>query len=252
VAKTVVITGASSGIGEACAELFAKNGYNLILGARRTERLEMVAKNLKELGAASVTAISLDVCNQTSVNDFIEQTTKKFPEINILLNNAGLASGLDPVVTGKDSDWQAMLDTNIYGLLRVTRALLPHFIKTGQGHIINMGSIAAFQTYANGAVYAATKHAVKAITGALKLELNGQPIRVSSVDPGMVETEFSLVRLKDEQKAQAVYKGMTPLSAHDVAECVYFAATRPAHVNIDHIIVMPTDQATVYKVHRAT
>ncbi len=250
-AKTVVITGASSGIGEACAELFAKNGYNIVLGARRTERLEKVAKTLGNLGAASIKSFHLDVCDQASVDYFIAQTIKKFPEINILINNAGLASGLDPVVTGKDSDWQAMLDTNVYGLLRVTRALLPHFIKTGQGHIINMGSIAAFQTYANGAVYAATKHAVKAITGALKLELNGQPIRVSSIDPGMVETEFSLVRLKDEKKAEAVYNGMTPLTAQDIAECVYFAASRPAHVNIDHIIVMPTDQATVYKVHRA-
>lgn len=248
--RSVVITGASSGIGEACAEIFAKSGHRVALGARRTERLTQVAERLLKLGAQEVLALELDVTEQKSVDEFSEKVRSSFQEINVLVNNAGLASGLDPVVTGKDSDWQAMIDTNVYGLLRVTRSFIPALIESGNGHIINMGSIAAFQTYANGAVYAGTKHAVKAITGALKLELNGQPVRVSSIDPGMVETEFSLVRLKDEHKAKDVYKGMTPLSAQDIAECVYFAATRPAHVNIDHIIVMPTDQATVYKVHR--
>jgi NADP-dependent 3-hydroxy acid dehydrogenase YdfG len=250
VAKTVVITGASSGIGEACAEAFARGGYRIALGARRLERLTDVAGRLRSVGAPEVLPLALDVTDQDSVDQFTGKIRSAFTDINILINNAGLASGLDPVTTGKDSDWQAMIDTNVYGLLRVTRSFLPALIASGSGHIINMGSIAAFQTYANGAVYAGTKHAVKAITGALKLELNGQPVRVSSIDPGMVETEFSLVRLKDEAKARDVYKGMTPLSAADIADCVYFAATRPPHVNIDHIIVMPTDQATVYKVHR--
>lgn len=248
--KTVVITGASSGIGEACAIIFAKAGYRIAIGARRIDRLEELAIKLKTSGAPDVLVLPLDVRNQNSVQEFSANIGKKFDKINVLINNAGLASGLDPVLTGKDEDWQAMIDTNVYGLLRVTRELLPAIIASGQGHIINMGSIAAFQTYANGAVYAGTKHAVKAITGALKLELNGLPVRVSSIDPGMVETEFSLVRLKDETKARGVYQGLIPLSAEDIAECVYFAASRPPHVNIDHILVMPTAQATVYKVHR--
>lgn len=249
-AKTIVVTGASSGIGEACAEMFAKGGYRIALGARRKDRINALAKKLASLGAEQVLALPLDVREQESVDQFTATVLNEFQDINVLINNAGLASGLDPVVTGKDSDWQAMLDTNVYGLLRVTRSFIPSLIASKNGHIINMGSIAAFQTYANGAVYAGTKHAVKAITGALKLELNGLPVRVSSIDPGMVDTEFSLVRLQDAEKAKAVYQGMTPLSAQDIAECVWFAATRPAHVNIDHIIVMPTDQATVYKVHR--
>ena len=149
-----------------------------------------------------------------------------------------------------DDSIKRQLDINVYGLLRMTRRLLPEMLRQGRGHIVNMGSIAGFQTYANGAVYAGTKHAVKAITGALRMELNGTPIRVSEVDPGMVETEFSLVRLKDADKAKAVYQGMTPLTAYDIAECVYFATSRPPHVNIDHIIIMPTAQAAVYKVHR--
>lgn len=248
--KTIVITGASSGIGEACAFIFAKAGFRIAIGARRTERLHELAKKLNLAGASEVLVLPLDVRIQSSVEEFVANVIKKFETLNILINNAGLASGLDPVMTGKDRDWQAMLDTNVYGLLRVTRALLPAIIASGEGHIINMGSIAAFQTYANGAVYAGTKHAVKAITGALKLELNGLPVRVSSIDPGMVETEFSLVRLQDDAKARDVYKGLIPLSAQDIAECVYFAASRPPHVNIDHILVMPTAQATVYRVHR--
>lgn len=247
----VLVTGASAGIGAATAAVYARQGARLALGARRTDRLEQLAASLKTMGAAAVTVHELDVTDQGSVDHFVDAVLVAHSHVDVLVNNAGLAAGLDPVETGKDEDWAAMLDTNVYGLLRMTRRLIPEMKKRGRGHIVNMGSIAGFHTYANGAVYAGTKHAVKAITGALRLELNGTPIRVSEVDPGMVETEFSLVRLKDEERAKAVYQGMTPLSAEDIADCVYFATSRPAHVNIDHIVIMPTAQAAVYKVHRS-
>ncbi len=249
-AKIVVVTGASAGIGQACAEIFAEHGYALAIGARRTDKLEALAPKLEKAGAKGVLVLKLDVTDAASVDSFHDEVLKRFGRVDVLVNNAGLAAGLDPVVTGKDADWQAMIDTNIYGLLRVSRKFLPGMIAKNAGHIVNMGSIASFHTYANGAVYAGTKHAVKAISGALRLELNGTAVRVSEIDPGMVETEFSLVRLKDQDKAKTVYQGMTPLSGRDIAECVYFAASRPAHVNLDHIVIMPTDQASVYKTHR--
>jgi 3-hydroxy acid dehydrogenase/malonic semialdehyde reductase len=249
-AKVVVITGASSGIGLACAEVYAKEGCALVLGARRIDRLQALRPILLDLGASRVLVSALDVRDLSSIRHFAEIVETQLGAVDILINNAGLAAGLDPVETGKDADWQAMLDTNVLGLLQVTRRFLPMMRRANQGHIVNMGSIAGFHTYANGAMYAGTKHAVKAISGALRLELNGTSIRVSEVDPGMVETEFSLVRLGDQSKADAVYEGMIPLRPEDIAECVHFATSRPPHVNIDHILVMPTDQASVYKVHR--
>lgn len=248
--KVAVITGASSGIGEACAAEFAKRGWHVVIGARRQERLELVAEELRKLGASGVLAMDLDVRDEKSIAAFHSATLETFGHADLLINNAGLAAGLDPVVTGKDADWQAMLETNVYGLLRVTRSFLPAMIAANRGHIVNMGSIAGFATYANGAVYAGSKHAVRAISGALRQELVGTNIRVSEIDPGMVDTEFSFVRFGDRERAKAVYQGMNPLSAEDIAECVYFAVSRPMHVNIDHIIVMPTDQAAVHKVHR--
>lgn len=248
--KVAVITGASAGIGQACAEIYAEHGFSLVIGARRSDKLEALAPRLERIGAKGVLALPLDVTDEASVEAFHAKTLAKFGKVDVLVNNAGLAAGLDPVVTGKDADWQAMLETNVYGLLRVTRKFLPTMIERNLGHVVNMGSIAGFHTYANGAVYAGTKHAVKAITGALRLELNGTAVRVSEVDPGMVETEFSVVRLKDEAKAKNVYQGMTPLTGRDIAECVYFATSRPPHVNVDHILIMPTDQASVYKTHR--
>jgi 3-hydroxy acid dehydrogenase/malonic semialdehyde reductase len=245
-----VISGASSGIGAACARSLAREGFRLALGARRVKKMDTMVGTLKDLGAPDVQVFELDVTKQASVDKFADGVLKAFGQIDVLINNAGLAAGLDPVVTGRDDDWQAMLDTNVYGLLRLTRRLLPEMIKRDRGHIVNMGSIAGFHTYANGAVYAGTKHAVKAISGALRLELSGTAIRVTEIDPGMVETEFSEVRLKDAGRAKAVYQGMTPLTGDDIADCVTFAVTRPAHVNLDHIIVMPTAQASVYKVHR--
>lgn len=250
--KVCVVTGASAGIGAACAAEYAKHGYSLVLGARRTEKLIAMVEALKDLGAKRVVCAELDVRDEASVGRFYADAVRAFPKVDVLVNNAGLAAGFDPVVTGNDDDWQAMLDTNVYGLLRVTRKFLPSMIAADHGHIVNMGSIAGFFTYANGSMYAGTKHAVKAISGALRQELAGTRIRVSEIDPGMVETEFSLVRLKDEGKAKAVYQGMTPLNGQDIAECVYFATSRPAHVNVDHILVMPTDQSAVHKVHRRT
>ena len=248
--KIVVISGASAGIGLATAESFAEMGATLVLGARRMNLLESARPVLIRAGAATVETWPLDVCDQDSVDRFHANVERVFGHIDVLVNNAGLAAGVDPVSSGKDDDWRAMLETNVYGLLRFTRRFLPAMIKRNSGHIVNMGSIAGFQTYANGSMYAGTKHAVKAISGALRHELNGTAIRVSEIDPGMVETEFSLVRLKDATKAKAVYQGMTPLTARDIAECVAFCVTRPAHVNIDHVIIMPTDQASVFKVHR--
>ena len=246
----VVITGASSGIGSDCAEIFARGGHALTLGARRLDRLETLATELRSLGAADVWLSELDVTKLSSIEQFQSQTKARFPGVDVLINNAGLAAGLDPVATGNVDDWEAMMNTNVLGLLKVSRAFLKDMIAVNHGHIINMGSIAGFHTYAKGAAYAGSKHAVRAISGALRQELTGTAIRISEIDPGMVETEFSLVRLGDQAKAREVYRGMTPLTATDVAECVYFAATRPSHVNIDHIVLMPTDQSSIGTVHR--
>ncbi len=248
--KVVLITGASAGIGAACAELYARNGYRLALGARRLERLTEAAVLLRQQGAADVLCMALDVCDVDSVAAFALEVEQRYSAVDILINNAGLAAGLDPIATGKDEDWAAMIETNIYGLLRMTRRFLPGMIARQRGHIVNIGSVAGFQTYANGAVYSGTKHAVRAISGALRLELLGTAIRVSEVDPGMVETEFSSVRLQNEERAKAVYRGTVPLTGHDIADCVYFATTRPPHVNVDHLLVMPTQQASVHHVHR--
>jgi NADP-dependent 3-hydroxy acid dehydrogenase YdfG len=250
--KTVVITGASSGIGLAAAEVYADQGYRLILGARRLERIKALNTDLIRRGATGVASFRLDVTQNSSITEFYQSCLTFTSKIDILVNNAGLAAGLAPVVSASDDDWVAMVNTNILGLARVTRTFLPHFIDRNEGHVVNIGSSAGFETYANGSVYAGTKHAVKAITGALRQELCGTAVRVSEIDPGMVETEFSLVRLKDKAKADAVYQGMTPLTARDVAETIYFVTSRPAHVNIDHLIVMPQAQASIHKVYRKT
>ena len=256
-ASIAIITGASAGIGAACAESFYNDGWHLALGARRFDRLQDLAAKLQGSSSGSsdtVTLGSLDVCSKDSIESFkalVEQHHSGLDRI-VLVNNAGLACGTDTVETGKDDDWSTMIETNVAGLLRTTRAFIPLLKSVSVGHIINIGSIAGHQTYPGGAVYAGTKHMVRAITGALRFELLETSIRVSSIDPGLVETEFSKVRLKDEQKAKKVYEGMQPLEARDIAECVVFAASRPPHVNIDQIMVMPKDQAHVLKVHRQT
>lgn len=249
--RNIVITGASSGIGLAIAEASAERGYALMLGARRLDRLESLIPELKERGASAVHVAALDVCDDQSCQQFAEKVQKTFAgHIDVLCNNAGLALGAERVADGDFGKWEQMLDTNVMGVLRVTRRLLPAMIAQGKGHIVMTGSIAAHQVYEGGSVYCASKHALRAITQTLKLEINGTGLRVSSIDPGMVNTEFSLVRFKDHAKAERVYNGMTPLSAHDIADCVVFMIERPAHVNIDSIVLTPTDQASANKVYR--
>ena len=237
----VVITGASSGFGEATALAFAKLGYRLFLGARRIERLREVAAR-----CGDATAHELDVNDLESITKFARAAGTP----DILVNNAGLAKGRDPIDKVRDEDIVAMVDTNITGLLRVTRAFLPGMIARKQGHVINLGSYAAHGVYEGGVVYGPTKHAVRAISETMRLDLSGTGLRVTEIDPGAAETEFSIVRLGDEEKAKKVYEGWKPLSAADVADAIVWAATRPAHVNIGEIVFMGTAQASLSKIHR--
>lgn len=239
-----VITGASSGIGEASARRLAAGGFEVVLGARRLERIEKLAA---EIGAGA-RAFPLDVTDQASVDGFRERLGG---HCRLLVNNAGGALGTEPVAGADDAHWSRMWETNVMGLMRMTRALLPGLIASGDGHVINIGSVAAFEPYAGGAGYNAAKHAARAITDVLRIELNGQPVRVSEIDPGMVETEFSLVRFDgDRSRADAVYAGLDPLTAEDVADVVAFVATRPSHVDIDQVVIRPRAQARVWLVHR--
>ena len=249
--KIVLITGASSGIGLACAKQFASSGAKLLLCARRLDDLKaLAAQLLRDYGAQSH-VFALDVRQGMSVNNVLTHLPNEWKKIDLLINNAGLAAGLDPIQTSDLQDWEDMIDTNMKGLLYVTRAVLPQMIERDEGHIINIGSVAGHEVYPKGAVYCATKHAVNVITKGLRCDLFGTKVRVSTVDPGAVETHFSLVRFKgDEQRAAAVYEGMTPLTPEDVADAVFYCATRPAHVNINEIIMMPTDQVSVTMISR--
>ena len=249
--KIVLVTGASSGIGEACARVFAQEGAALILAARRLERLQALAAELTQTFDSKIQVLELDVRDRTQVESTFSSLPEPWQEIDILVNNAGLSRGLDKLHEGKFQDWEEMIDTNVKGLLYVTRFLVPGMVERGRGHIINIGSIAGHQTYPGGNVYCATKAAVRALSEGLKLDLLGTPIRVSSVDPGLVETEFSQVRFRgDNRRAEKVYQGMTPLTAEDVAEIVLFCATRPPHVNLSEILVIPTDQSSATMVDR--
>jgi NADP-dependent 3-hydroxy acid dehydrogenase YdfG len=240
---TAVITGASSGIGSASARALAEAGFDVVLGARRTDRLEALAA---DIGPKAVT-LQLDVTNPASVDEF----TKAIAECQVLVNCAGGALGLTQVAQADEGQWQAMYDTNVLGTLRMTRALLPKLVASGNGMVITIGSVAAFEPYAGGAGYNAAKSATKALMDVLRIELVGQPVRVSEIDPGLVETEFSLVRFGgDEDRAREVYRGMTPLTASDVADVVAFVSTRPSHVDIDTVVIRPRDQARVWLVHR--
>lgn len=244
--KTVLITGASAGIGLACAKLFAKEGSNLVLFARRMEKLEVLKTNLEQNYGIQVEIKQVDVRDRRQV----AEATEKLPPIDVLINNAGLAKGVEKIQDGYFEKWDQMIDTNVKGLLTVTRNILPGMIERNEGHIINIGSIAGHEPYPGGNVYNATKFAVNALTRAIRMDLLGYKIRVSSVDPGMVETEFSIVRLDDEQKAEKVYQGFNPLTAEDIADTVYFVASRPSHVNIQDVVIMPTDQASATLVNR--
>lgn len=249
--KVVLITGASSGIGAACAYEFAEAGARLILAARREDRLEALAADLRERYQAECILKMLDVRSQPDVEAFVNSLSPEFAEIDILLNNAGLSRGLAPVQTGLLSDWEEMIDTNVKGLLYVSRCVLPGMIARGRGHIINIGSIAGRQVYPGGNVYCATKFAVYALSQGLLMDCVNTPVRVTTIDPGMVETEFSLVRYHgDATRAGNTYNGLTPLSPGDVAEAVIFAANRPDHVNVSEVVILPTDQASVYHANR--
>jgi len=249
--KIVLITGASAGIGAATALAFAAAGARLLLAARRTVKLSQVASLAMERGAAAVHSIDLDVRNYRAVQDAIDSLPAEWAEIDILVNNAGLSRGLDKLYTGRIDDWDEMIDTNVKGLLYVSRAVIPGMVVRGRGHIVNLGSTAGEISYPNGAVYCGTKAAERAINDGLRQDLLGSPVRVTSIDPGMVETDFSLVRFHgDEERAEKVYKGLTPLSPEDVAEAIVWAASRPAHVNIARVSITSIHQANSLLFHR--
>lgn len=244
--KIVLITGASAGIGKACAEKFAAAGTRLILAARRVERLEKISG---ELGC-EVLVVELDVRNRQKVEQAIDGLPAQWSAIDILVNNAGLSRGLSRIFEGKIIDWEEMIDTNIKGLLYVSREVIPGMVSRGRGHVINIGSIAGREVYPRGNVYCATKHAVDALTKGMRLDLSDQAIRVSTVDPGLVETEFSEVRFRgDKERAKQVYKGFRPLRAEDVADTVVWVASRPEHVQIAEVLILPADQASSTMVH---
>jgi 3-hydroxy acid dehydrogenase / malonic semialdehyde reductase len=249
--KIALITGATSGIGRATALLLAANGYDIIITGRRMELLNELSVAVHKDTGADVLKLNFDVRSLTEVEETIDSLSGKWSDIDVLINNAGLAVGLGPIHTGVTDDWERMIDTNVKGLLYVTKKVTPGMIERSRGHIINVSSIAGKEAYPNGAAYCASKHAVQAITHAQRIELLEYGVKVSSICPGMVDTEFSLVRFKgDKERADNVYKGLTPLYAEDVAEAILFMVTRPPHVNIDDILIMATDQASARDFHR--
>jgi NADP-dependent 3-hydroxy acid dehydrogenase YdfG len=236
-----VVTGASSGIGAATAHRLAKEGFEVVIGARRLDRLKDVAES------AGARALPLDVTDPGSVEAFRAQV----PECRVLVNNAGGALGLDPIESSSDDDWESMFESNVLGTVRMTRAFLPAIDASGDGHVVMLGSVAGIEPYPGGAGYNAAKFAVRAFTQVLRMELLGRPVRVTEVDPGLVETEFSVVRFRgDAERAAKVYEGVDPLSPDDVADCVAFAVTRPSHVNLDQIVITSRDQALARMIHR--
>ncbi len=249
--RIVFVTGASSGIGEATALAFAAQGAKILMCARRAERLEKLAQTLEYEHKVAAHYFRLDVRDQADVDSAVAGLPADWRAIDVLVNNAGLSRGLDKLPAGLVDDWEEMLDTNVKGLLYVSRAVIPGMIERGKGHIINIGSIAGHEVYPGGAVYCASKFAVRALSKGLRLDLNGTPIRVSEVAPGMVETEFSLVRFHgDGERAAKVYQGLAPLDPDDIADAVVWCATRPAHVNVSDVVIWPTAQASATLVHR--
>jgi len=249
--KIVFITGATSGIGRACAFRFAESGYDVIIAGRRMERLSEVESALKEKFGTVVFSLGLDVTQRDSVNEAIRNLPERFQHIDVLINNAGLALGLNPFYEGDPVGWDSMLDTNIKGLLNVSHAVVQLMIRQGKGHIINIGSIAGREVYARGNVYCASKAAVDSLTKSMRIELLPFGIRVTQIAPGAVETEFSLVRFEgDEDKARAVYDGFEPLHPEDIAEVAHYTASMPPHVNINDLLIMPTAQAAATQIFR--
>jgi 3-hydroxy acid dehydrogenase/malonic semialdehyde reductase len=250
-AKIALITGASSGIGEACAHTFAQQGYHLILAGRRAHLLEKIAHHLADKYAIEVKKLQVDVRDKEDLDYKLSTLPAQWKKVDVLINNAGLSQGLDPIDKGNTDDWDTMIDTNIKGLLYVTKIVSNWMVEQKSGHIVNIGSIAAKEVYANGNVYCATKHAVDALSAAMRIDLLPHGIKVTAIHPGMVETEFSVVRFKgDESRAKKVYDGFEPLIAPDIAEAIWFAVSRPAHVNINDMLIMPTAQATATIVKR--
>lgn len=241
--RIALITGATSGIGKACAHKFAQNQYNLILSGRRKERLQNLKLELESEYKINVYILIFDVRSREQVKNAIQSLSHEWKNIDVLVNNAGLAAGLDPIQSGNIDDWEQMIDTNVKGLLFISRNVIPMMILRKKGHIINIGSIAGKEVYPKGNVYCASKHAVDAITKGMRIDLLEHGIRVTQISPGLVETEFSIVRLKDQDAANQVYKGYQPLRAEDVAEVTFYATTLPAHVNINDLLIMPTAQA---------
>ena len=249
--KIVFVTGASSGIGKATAMAFALEGCRLLVCARRLDALQAIQQDFIAAGAQSVHAFSLDVQNRQAVESALASLPADWGDIDILVNNAGLSRGMTKLYQDDPQNWEEMIDTNIKGLLYVTRAVVPGMVARGRGHVISLGSTAAYTTYANGAVYCATKAAEKSISEGLKIDLMGTPVRVTSVDPGMVETRFSSVRFRgDEERAAKVYQNITPLQPEDVAETIVWVASRPAHVNIHTVLMTTIDQANSVVFHR--
>ena len=249
--KTVLITGASSGIGRATAFAFAREGCRLLLCARRLDLLVKLEQELAAVNAPATRVFPLDVQDRAAVEAAISGLPEDWSQIDILVNNAGLSRGLTKLYEDDPQNWEEMIDTNVKGLLYVTRAVVPGMVERGRGHVINMGSTAAYITYANGAVYCASKAAEKAISEGLKIDLMGTPVRVTSVDPGMVASDFSVVRFRgDEERAAKVYQNITPLQPEDIAETIVWAASRPAHVNIHNIVMTTIDQANSVVFHR--
>jgi len=249
--KIALITGATAGIGAATAEILAENGYHLIITGRRKELLDKLKNELTVKFKSDVLVLSFDIRDRGQTEAAIDSLPKSWENIDALINNAGLAAGLAPIQEGSVDDWDQMIDTNVKGLLYITRKIAPMMVKRGSGHIVNISSIAAKETYENGNVYCATKHAVDALTKGMRIDLVKHNVRVTSISPGMVETEFSIVRFKgDKARADKVYEGLIPLSANDVAEAVWFALSRPAHVNINDMLIMPTAQASITNVVR--
>lgn len=248
--KLAIVTGATAGIGESTAVKLAELGFDLVITGRRQERLSVLKEKLEGAYKIKVQVLAFDIRDKQQVDSAVE-TIEGMEQLEILVNNAGLASGLNPVHEGDNDDWEKMIDTNIKGLLYISRKISPYMVKNKRGHIVNIGSIAGREVYPNGNVYCATKHAVDAISKAMRIDLLPHGIRVTQIAPGAVETEFSIVRFHgDEDKAKAVYNGFDPLLAEDIADAVVYAVTRPAHVNINDILIMPTAQATATNIHR--